>query len=90
MRTGEPVSRAEVLALLGKEPTDKLLKFTSKVASSVKELQGAGFLDESIHPKYDIMSVNYGSGVQALSFYLGDALLALRARLVAEGHDFPV
>jgi hypothetical protein len=85
MATGKPVLREEALALLGKAPTDKLPKFRSKVIAGVKELQSAGLLDESIDPKYDVMSVDYGKGVQALSFYLGEALRALRARLVAEG-----
>lgn len=85
MQTGEPVARAEALSLLGKGPGDKLPKFRSKVIAAVKELQSRGLLDESIDPKYGVMTVDYGKGVQALSFYLGEALLSLRQRKVDEG-----
>jgi len=80
METGEPVTRATALDLLDRGPTDKLPKFRSKVMAAVKELQGAGVLDESIHPRYGVLTVDYGKGVTAQSFFLGEALVALRNR----------
>jgi hypothetical protein len=85
MTTGEPISRAECLALLGKDPEEDLPKFRSHIKAAVKELQGAGFLDESINPLSGVLAVDYGKGVKALGFHLGEALVPLRARLVAEG-----
>lgn len=85
MRTGEPISRAECLELLSKGPDDDLPKFRAHIKSAVQELQMAGFLDEALNPLSAVLAVNYGKGVKALGFYLGAALVPLRAQLVDEG-----